>query len=135
MLVKQILLKKKLVKKKLRATKKLGTKSLVKIGSVIAELFLVWTKVAKTNDAWTNVTVTVGVRKAIFVSTPTYVKLSLSWVGALTTKSLATFSELLWLAMGLFLSISQLVLSDFYAAKSNACLIYKYTIYNTVREA
>ena len=44
---------------KLRATKKLGTKSLVKIGSVIAELFLVWTKVAKANVAWTNVTVAV----------------------------------------------------------------------------
>ena len=36
-----------------------GTKSLVKIGSVIAELFLVWTKVAKVNVAWTNVTVPV----------------------------------------------------------------------------
>ena len=59
MLVKQILLKKNLVKKKLRTTKKLGTKSLVKIGAVIAELFLVWTKVAKANVAWTNVTVTV----------------------------------------------------------------------------
>ena len=37
----------------------MGTKSLVKIGSVIGELFLIWTKVAKTNVAWTNVTVTV----------------------------------------------------------------------------
>ena len=46
-------------KKKLRATKILDTKSLVKIGSVIAELFLVWVKVAKANFAWTNVTVTV----------------------------------------------------------------------------
>ena len=35
-------------------------KSLVKIGSVRAEIFLIWTNVAKTNVAWTNVTVTVG---------------------------------------------------------------------------
>ena len=45
--------------KKIKGQQKLGTKSLVKIGSVIAELFLVWTKVAKANVAWTNVTVTV----------------------------------------------------------------------------
>ena len=58
MLVKKVLLKKNLVKK-IKDPKKWGTKSLVKIGSVIAELFLIWTKVAKTNVAWTNVTVTV----------------------------------------------------------------------------
>ena len=45
--------------KKLRAIKKLGTKSLVKIGAVISEVFLVWAKVAKANVVWTNVTVTV----------------------------------------------------------------------------
>ena len=33
---------------------------MVKIGSLIAELFLIWAKVAKTNVAWTNVTVTVA---------------------------------------------------------------------------
>ena len=32
----------------------------MKIGSVRAEIFLIWTNVAKTNVAWTNVTVTVG---------------------------------------------------------------------------
>ena len=45
--------------KKLRATKKIGYKKFGKIGSVIAESFLVWTKVAKANVACTNVTVTV----------------------------------------------------------------------------
>ena len=29
---------------------------LVKIGSVTAEIFLIWTNVARTNVAWTNVT-------------------------------------------------------------------------------
>ena len=48
MLVKKILIQKNLLKK-IKGLKKLGTKSLVKIGSVVAELFLVWTKVAKTN--------------------------------------------------------------------------------------
>ena len=57
--IKQILLKKNWVKI-IRAIKKLGTKSLVKIGSVIAELFLVWTNVAKTNVAGTNATLTDG---------------------------------------------------------------------------
>ena len=33
---------------------------MVKIGSVRAEIFLIWTNVAKTDVAWTNVTVTVG---------------------------------------------------------------------------
>ena len=36
-------------------------KSLVKIGSVIGKIFLIWTNVARTYDAWTNVTVTVGI--------------------------------------------------------------------------
>ena len=35
--------------------------SLVKIGSVAAEIFLIWTNFARTNFAWTNVTVTVGI--------------------------------------------------------------------------
>ena len=39
----------------------LGTylESLVKIGPVTAEILLIWTNVARTNVAWTNVTVTV----------------------------------------------------------------------------
>ena len=44
-----------------KGPKKYGTKSLVKIGSVIAEFFLIWTNVVKTNVAWTNVTVTVRI--------------------------------------------------------------------------
>ena len=34
---------------------------LVKIGSVTAKKFLIWTNVTRTNVAWTNVTVTVGI--------------------------------------------------------------------------
>ena len=36
-------------------------KSLDKIGSVTAEIFLIWTNVARTNATWTNVTLTVGI--------------------------------------------------------------------------
>ena len=43
--------------KEIKACKKLGPKSLVKIGSVTAEIFLIWTNVARRNVAWTNVTV------------------------------------------------------------------------------
>ena len=35
--------------------------SLVKIRSVTAEIFLIWTNVARTNVTWTNVTLTVGI--------------------------------------------------------------------------
>ena len=35
--------------------------SLVKIGLVTDELFLIWTNVARTNIAWTNVNVTAGI--------------------------------------------------------------------------
>ena len=34
--------------------------SLVKIESVTAEIFLIWTNAARTNVGWANVTVTVG---------------------------------------------------------------------------
>ena len=50
-----------MVEKKLRAQKNLGPKRLVTIGSVTAEILLIWTNVARTNVAWTNVTVTVGI--------------------------------------------------------------------------
>ena len=43
-----------------RILSKLGPKSLVKIGSVTAEILLIWTNVTKTNVTWTNVKVTVG---------------------------------------------------------------------------
>ena len=36
----------------------MGSKSLVKIGSVTAEIFLIWTNVTVTNVTWTNVAVT-----------------------------------------------------------------------------
>ena len=32
-----------------------------KIGPVTAEIFLIWTDVARTNVAWTNITATVGI--------------------------------------------------------------------------
>ena len=46
---------------KIRAPKTLGPKSLQKILSVTAEIFLVWTNVARTNVAWTNVAWTNGI--------------------------------------------------------------------------
>ena len=49
--------KKNLVPKRFRPPK-IGYKSLVKIKSVTAEIFLIWTNVARTNIVWTNVTVT-----------------------------------------------------------------------------
>ena len=36
--------------------------SLIKIGSVTVEIFLIWTNVARTNVAWTNVNLIVGIR-------------------------------------------------------------------------
>ena len=39
----------------------LGLKKLIEIVSVVAEIFLIWTIVARTNVAWTNVTVTVSI--------------------------------------------------------------------------
>ena len=46
---------------KIKAPKKLGPQSLVKIGSVIAEILLIWTNVTGTYVAWTNVTLKVGI--------------------------------------------------------------------------
>ena len=46
--------------KKLMASK-IRSKSLVKIGSVTAEILLILTNVARTNVDWTNVTMTVGI--------------------------------------------------------------------------
>ena len=36
-------------------------KGLVKLESVTAEIFLIWTNVIRTNVAWTNVTMAVGI--------------------------------------------------------------------------
>ena len=46
--------------------KKLCQKILVKMGSVTADIFLIWTNVARRNVAWTNVTVTVGIYERWF---------------------------------------------------------------------
>ena len=46
---------------KIKGPKNIGFKRLVKIGSVIAEIFLMWTNVARTIVAWTNVTMTAGI--------------------------------------------------------------------------
>ena len=52
---------KKISIKEVKACKKSGPKCLVKIRSVTAEIFLIWTNVAGTNVAWTNDTVTVEI--------------------------------------------------------------------------
>ena len=52
---------KKLGQKSLKALKILALRNLVKIVSVAAEIFLIWTNVARTHVAWTIVTVTVGI--------------------------------------------------------------------------
>ena len=44
-----------------QAPKILAQKNLDKIGSVTAEIFLIWTNIAGTNIAWINVTMTVGI--------------------------------------------------------------------------
>ena len=54
-------LDKKKMGQKVKAPKKLGPKSLFKIGSVTAEIFLILTNFARTIFAWTKVTVTVGI--------------------------------------------------------------------------
>ena len=46
---------------KIMTTKKLGPKNLVKIGPVTAEILLIWTNVIRAYDAWTNITITVGI--------------------------------------------------------------------------
>ena len=53
---------KKYSREKSLGSKKLGVqKSLVKFGSITAEIFLIWTNIAITNVAWTNFTMTVGI--------------------------------------------------------------------------
>ena len=47
--------------KKIKAPKILAPNNVVKIGSVTAEIFPIWTNVARTNVTWTNVTLTVGI--------------------------------------------------------------------------
>ena len=44
----------------IKALKKLGPKSFVKVGSVTAEILLIWTNVARTYVSWTNVTKIAG---------------------------------------------------------------------------
>ena len=47
--------------KRIKALKILAPKNFVKIRSVTAETFLIWTNVARTNVAWINVTMTIGI--------------------------------------------------------------------------
>ena len=48
--------------KKFRSTNSRPPKNyLVEIGSVTAKIFLIWTNITRTNVAWTNVTVAVGI--------------------------------------------------------------------------
>ena len=53
--------KKVLGSKNLGAKKFLGSKKFVRFKTVTVEIFLIWTYVARTNVAWTNVTVTVNI--------------------------------------------------------------------------
>ena len=50
-----------LIYKNFKTSKILCLKILVNIGLVIAEIFFIWTNVARTNISWTNVIVTVGI--------------------------------------------------------------------------
>ena len=68
---KKLWIHKTLDQKKLILTKNLGSKNLVKIGSGRAEIFMIWTNVARTNAIWTNVTVTVGICE-IWSQEPTF---------------------------------------------------------------
>ena len=61
MLGKKIKVQKKFWSSKILITKNLYPKSFVKIRSVTAEIFLIWTNVARTNVAWTNVTTIVEI--------------------------------------------------------------------------
>ena len=45
---------------KIKALKILAPKNFVKIRSVTAETFLIWTNIARTNVAWISVTMTIG---------------------------------------------------------------------------
>ena len=59
---KKILESNKILVKKVKAPKKLGTKSVVKIGPVTAEILLIWTNVTRAYYvAWTSLTMTVGI--------------------------------------------------------------------------
>ena len=53
--VQKIWVKQNVGPKKFKVPKKLGQESLIKMGSVIAEIFLPWTNVARTNVAWTYI--------------------------------------------------------------------------------
>ena len=55
--------------KRIKALKILAPKNFVKIRSVTAETFLIWTNVARTNVSWINVTVTIGICKRLYQET------------------------------------------------------------------
>ena len=73
---------KKMLAHKNEGPQKLVAKSLVKIGSVTAEIFLLWINVTKTNVALTNITVADGIcsgcsQKPTFKFCPNFVSNSL----------------------------------------------------------
>ena len=59
---------------------------MVKSGSVTAEIFLIWTNVIRTNVAWTNVTMIVGIVPR-WPQEPTY---SLFKIGSITAFLICT---------------------------------------------
>ena len=70
---------------------------MVKIRSVTAEIFLIWTNVARTNVAWTNVTMTVGICSRCSKE-PTFKVSSKS--GHITVEILLTLSLCGWVVVG-----------------------------------
>ena len=67
---------------------------MVKIGSVTAEIFLIWTNVARTNVAWTNVTVTV-------VICSIWSKQCFGTIGSVTAEIVGALSFCGWVGWGL----------------------------------
>ena len=90
--------------KKFRSTNSRPPKNyLVKIGSVTAETFLIWTNVTRTNVAWTNVSVTVGIFSR-WSQEPTYKvwskscqwQLRYSWYGQMSQGQMLPEQMSLW---------------------------------------
>ena len=72
----------------------MGPKILVNIVSVIAEVFLIWTNLAKTKVAWTSVTMTVG-RHLLKIVPGTYIK-SLDIISSVTADIFLIWTNVAW---------------------------------------